>query len=574
MWRGLLGALVVTVVACGPTQGDGDPAGRDGAVVTVEPGGVVLTVPLGGTATQAYVATARFPDGTTEDVTADAVFTIDEAILGGFASATFQASGNAGGEGIVLATWHGASGTAPLTVRIEGVRVGDGAPADAAALFEATSQDSSRAPSIVYPSALTVFPPNLGDFEVHWTDASGNDLYEVALSSPWIDLKVYRAGPAGAGTWLAFTVEEWMAAGRSNRGKPLTVSVRGMSQAAPATSGRAEIGIRLTEDDVQGGLYYWAAAGGNEGIFRHDFGRPGEPAEPFYTVANSPGGRCVACHVLSRDGTRMAITFDGGNGAATILDVATRAPITPTDGSFSWNFATYSPDGAYLVSSFMGQLMLRDGAGQPLGAVPTMGWATHPDFAPSGDRLVYAKPNGPELDWVFTGGQIVVQPFDAVTRTFGAAQMIVPPGAENAYYPSFSPDGQWIVFNRSTEDTYDDASARIYVVKADGSQPPIALASPDLGGGLTNSWARWAPFAQTTRTDGVDEPLFWLTFSSKRVFGVRLPPGQPQIWMAPFFPARAVAGTDPSAPAFRLPFQDLATSNHIAQWTEIVVPIE
>ena len=35
----------------------------------------------------------------------------------------------------------------------------------------------------------------------------------------------------------------------------------------------------------------------------------------------------------------------------------------------------------------------------------------------------------------------------------------------------------------------------------------------------------------------------------------------------------APAGTDPSFPAFALPFQDITTSNHIAQWTETVVPI-
>jgi hypothetical protein len=28
-----------------------------------------------------------------------------------------------------------------------------------------------------------------------------------------------------------------------------------------------------------------------------------------------------------------------------------------------------------------------------------------------------------------------------------------------------------------------------------------------------------------------------------------------------------------TAPAFRLPFQDINSNNHIAQWTEVVVPI-
>jgi hypothetical protein len=81
--------------------------------------------------------------------------------------------------------------------------------------------------------------------------------------------------------------------------------------------------------------------------------------------------------------------------------------------------------------------------------------------------------------------------------------------------------------------------------------------------------------------------MFWITMASKRDFGVRLrntglfqrpadgvPARRSQIWMTPFFPNRAALGNDPSARAFRLPFQNLESSNHIAQWTERVVVIQ
>jgi hypothetical protein len=78
------------------------------------------------------------------------------------------------------------------------------------------------------------------------------------------------------------------------------------------------------------------------------------------------------------------------------------------------------------------------------------------------------------------------------------------------------------------------------------------------------------PFGQTF--GATNEPIFYLTFSTKRPFGVRIPSGgTPQIWMTPFFPNRAAQGQDPSGNAFRVPFQDVATSNHIAQWTNAVV---
>jgi hypothetical protein len=61
--------------------------------------------------------------------------------------------------------------------------------------------------------------------------------------------------------------------------------------------------------------------------------------------------------------------------------------------------------------------------------------------------------------------------------------------------------------------------------------------------------------------------LMWVTVSSRRGYGLRLDAGKnAQIWMAAFDPDAAAAGKDPSYPAFWLPFQDMASGNHIAQW--------
>jgi hypothetical protein len=65
--------------------------------------------------------------------------------------------------------------------------------------------------------------------------------------------------------------------------------------------------------------------------------------------------------------------------------------------------------------------------------------------------------------------------------------------------------------------------------------------------------------------------LMWLTFSSRRAYGLHLPAGQTaQIWMVAFDPDAAAKGQDPSFPAFWLPFQDMASGNHIAQWVTTV----
>ena len=67
---------------------------------------------------------------------------------------------------------------------------------------------------------------------------------------------------------------------------------------------------------------------------------------------------------------------------------------------------------------------------------------------------------------------------------------------------------------------YDDPTTTTWVIKADGSAPPVELAAADQGAGLTNAWPRWAPFPQSR--GATNEGLFWITMSSKRDFGVRL----------------------------------------------------
>jgi hypothetical protein len=274
----------------------------------------------------------------------------------------------------------------------------------------------------------------------------------------------------------------------------------------------------------------------------------------------------------------MAVTFDGGHGRGTIYNVADRTALIPFDGAtqpaLRWDFATFDAQATKIVTVEESQLYLRalDGTklAGPLAPVTAGSLATHPEISPDNTRLVNVEFIG-GYDAQAHQGSIVIRSFDAASNTFGAPTIVVPSAMNSAnWYPSFSPDSQWIVFTRTTDYSYDDASAETWLVKADGIQAPIQLATANLPGTLTNSWARWVPFGQTFGPS--NEPMFYLTFSSKRPFGVRLPTvGRPQIWMTPVFPSRAAAGLDPSGNAFRVPFQDVATSNHIAQWTQAVV---
>ncbi len=572
-------ALLLALTACGASEGENADAGpQEAQSLQITPENVELTVINGVAVQQPYTVLATYAEGNTVDVTDLVSLSVDNALVGSFLSGVFE-TGVAGGESIVRASLGEQSTETGIVVVLRNERVDEGAPANAADLFDEATEDPLLAPSLVYPDDGTYLPPNLGDFEMHWTSTAQTDLYEVSLKSEHSTLRVFTTQDASLGAFTAFTPQEWRAIGESARGNDVQLQVRALNTAAPETLGASEARIaKLTDTNVEGGIYYWASSGALAGgIYRHDMSRPGESAEAFYTTAETPSSRCVACHVLSRDGDKMAVTYDGGNGAGSIVDVASKTPLLATDRTFEWNFAAFEPGGERIVTVRQGVLTLRDvDSGEVVNTVPTGGTASHVDFAATGDRIVYAAVASPAADWSFTGGSIVLQSFDSGSAMWGPpVTLYQPPAGTNAYYPSFSPDGEWVLFNQSAATSYDAATAELYVMRSDGSTEPLRLESPNVTSGLTNSWARWAPFVQELRPAGeTPEQFFWLTFSSKRAFGVRLGQGTPQLWMTPFFPARAAAGTDPSGPAFRLPFQELGTNNHIAQWTTRVVPVD
>jgi hypothetical protein len=567
------GVLLCAVIACGPGTSDGDDEST--ATLTIDPPTSELLILNSAPATQAYTATLVFPDGHTRDVTDETLFTVDTA-FGSFAGPT--ASITTAGKTQVFGQRDDKVGSAQLIARLKSTRVDPTLAPNTPDLFGAP-EDPARAPTVVYPPADVVMPRNLGDFETHWIDGSGNDVFEVSLKTEFADVRVYVPGGngvAGAGPMPSFTeflAAEWIAA--VGLEASVQYQVRGIQAVNPVSVGSAPPRtVKLTNETMEGGLYYWAAAAANGvyGIYRHDMANPGQPAEEYMTT-NQTSGRCVACHVLSKDGTKMAITYDGGNSKATLIDVATS---TRQPDTTNWNFATFSPDGNQLLTVFNGVISVRNSADQSVIVnMPADGYVSHPDLSPDGTRLVYVRtPAG--ADWSFGNGTLYTRSYDPVTHAFGVETPLVLDGGNN-YYPSWSPDGQWILFNRAAADiAYNNVNAALWIVKSDGTAPPIELAAVNQGAGLTNSWGRWAPFEQTLGAN--HEQIYWITVSSKRDFGTRRinsldpePNKTPQIWMTPFVTSRANAGLDPSVAAFRLPFQNLQSNNHIAQWTERVV---
>jgi hypothetical protein len=486
--------------------------------------------------------------------------------------------------------------------------------------------------------------------------------------------------PSG-GCELVLDPSVWSAVANQNRGGDgVAVTVRGTTDGSCATSS-GKTTIWFAAEDLLGTLYYWkstvSASGVGGEIWVKDFGDPA----PEQVVATGTQGRCNGCHALSRDGVRMVVNSDDDDSddeyfdvLAFLIDMTTKTSIPFMGGiggpgpgggldGIPRGFATFNPDHSlFLLSNgTMPQnstnvLFLTDGVNggteQVVQAGPATMMVTMPDWSPDGRSVVIVAPqktggwgSGVMLppgfpfpnpffhrddDHVF-GGSLYTLPYTG-NRTFGAPAPLLMSAGENNYYPSYSPDGQIVVFDRAPRstgvptidgctgtapqrscpnDSFSNPAARLLVMKPIAGAQPVDLENANGSPAsnpvpLSNSWPKWSPFLQHYRGD----TLLWVTFSSTRDYGLRVrnhlsgmyqcypadsmedPTSahghgfspqcqQPQIWMAAVditaavAPHRATANAvalDPSKVAFWLPYQDMTTHNHTPQWTQRPAP--
>jgi hypothetical protein len=158
------------------------------------------------------------------------------------------------------------------------------------------------------------------------------------------------------------------------------------------------------------------------------------------------------------------------------------------------------------------------------------------------------------------------------------------PGAADAayseYYPAWSPDDQWIAFNRVPTGTsmYNEPAAEVYVVPYQGGNGGVATrlrandpaactghASP----GVQNTWPKWAPNplvngAPASEKDADGNTYYWLIFSS-----TRRPGNREQLYVAGLM--QDTAGAIHSYPAIRVPSQSYLVNNLIPSWGDFSI---
>lgn len=426
---------------------------------------------------------------------------------------------------------------------------------------------TTNAPSVVYPENGTILPPNLPLFEVHFLPGEGNDLFEVSFTGPVTNVRVYtRCNRVAEGCVLSLPETLFAEVGNAGRqGGGVEMTIRATREGGGAVSSSPTQRLGVTRTDLRGGVYWWSASSGS--IVRYDFGLPNARSELF--LQGNPLN-CVGCHALSRDGSRIAVgRFIPAPAPTAIFDTVTREQTHPNP--FGNNFGTFSPDNQrFLASDGMRMTLLNAMTiAEAPGLDPAQRAGTMPDWSPSGGDVVFARPRTVIPIPVGSPGH------DGATdlflmgwngTAFAAPRMLVTSNGENNYYPAFSPDGQWVLFNRASGSSSSNPAAQLWAVRSGGGAP-IRLTRADGGDANGNSWPKWTPFVEEFGGE-VTENLLWLTFTSYRPYGLRIRERRAQLWMAAFRPG--MNGPDPSAPAFWVPFQNINEGNHIAQWVSTV----
>jgi hypothetical protein len=459
--------------------------------------------------------------------------------------------------------------------------VDDSAPDGAADLFAgATPHDAGskaeREPAIIYPSHETMFPINVSHIRHDWS-AGDNDLFELRFVGPNTTVTVYTA----SANWTP-SEEQWDWIAESNRGAAVELAISGLDTAAPADSwSSSPITLLFSDAAVEGAIYYWST--GTQGIMRATVSN--EIPEKFYTdPAAADAGTCVACHTLSRDGTRMAVGYGGEKlrvvsvpGRETIIPAgATAEPLPkpkpgepkPTDARAS-AWTTFSPDGQMLLVAANGVLTLIDantaetiGENGGVVTIPAATVATHPDWAATGDRIAISlgsKGGNKEVE----GGSIAILSYDQ--GAWGEAEVVIPSGGptDNNFFPVWSPDSKYLAYVHAEAKSKDAVSAelRLYDVSSRDVISMVRLnqrVNNEEGvTGIGNSMPTWAPSTKAG--------TFWLAFSSLRAYSVVRPADdkEDQIWIAAVDPS----ADEPGYAGFWAPFQSIEEGNHRAFWT-------
>src|SRR6478735_6180203 len=372
--RTTLFAAMFAMVAsgCGPDAGSGGQGGGGTppnlTSITVLPAAATVAVENGAAAPGlvTYSAVGKFSDGH------------EEALP----QATFALDGAAG----VLGQLNGAN------------FVGGGNPPDAGMKFNGpATANGAFSPTIVYPLDGTIMPSTVKAPDVQWEGASAaGDLYRVKMVAGAATIETILQVDTGFTYDNKPAAEDWATLVASANNQPIVTTVDHWD-ATNGVHASSPISVKPVNAIVTGAIYYWDLSDGK--LLRiDDAGRaPAIPSPP--PMAADPNNKCVACHVVSRDGRFLAAELWGGNQPGAVFDLASSsimaapAPTMNPIGSYVSLFSTFNPDASRLLINYgnaLGLVNPKTGTAVPvLGTQLPTTQAAHPTWSPDGSLIAF-----------------------------------------------------------------------------------------------------------------------------------------------------------------------------------------
>jgi len=467
----------------------------------------------------------------------------------------------------------------------------DGAGASAVDAFQTPADAGSAGPCIVSPEVGTLYPKNWLRPRIDVQANTSHNLFQVTITVQRFahPLVIYSTKPN-----ITMDATVWAGLRNSVVDEPITVSVR--SAAVDATGKLTDGPTQATESsftvapvNAPGKIVYWSLPKNDSttGLIRgFGIGEEGviDVLLPAQVAARDKQAKCIGCHAATPDGNAVAFGVGPSDYTVSIASIlssdvgAVPSVVSPAalttfsalHGVPSFSKAHWSDGDRSVLLSDTGTLhavtldsnqsleLARDG--------DTQG-ATVPSWSHDGKSIVYTSArdivdgrpaNGP-MD-------LRVVPYadgkgGTSTKLVGASE-----DAYNEYYPAYSPDDQYVAYSRvpDGQSSYNARSAEVFVVPAAGGVATRLKANDapecthQMSPGLTNSWPKWSPSAQTVN----GKTYYFLTFSSRR-------PDTPQLYVTALVDD---GKTLTSYPALYLWNQPPDEGNHTPDWEDFNIP--
>ncbi len=575
--------------------------------LVIEPADAIVDVTdLAMLPTKALAAKVTFADNTTSATPAS--WTIDRLDIAtiGAGTGAVTSTGATFGKANVTATALSLTAKTTITFRLKtSTNPGNVPGADQTLLNGATAADPGVT-SFAYPYDKTVFPRGLLPPEQMWNGGAASDAYSVHFVGPSFDLTVFtNADPPSRFT---LTKALWNALTTSAAGSDVSIELRRLHAGTAYVS--AKQGWKVADANLRGTIYYWAIdqgqivkidlpTGARSPVFdsgsNTQLGAPapanaGSPRNPTWQD-NGTGKRCVACHAVSKDGSRLVSLFtrEASTGPVGVVDLATSQVKAVGDYETNGVYEALTPDGALTVVNYAAKTMKLVDTNNALGVASALDALTNvcdPAFSPDGTRFALATNCDPGFGYPveFRRSDLTIYDFVQGTRTFSNPRTILASAGigDAIAFPSFSPDSKWLFFQRGDYSRakygagppYQHGVDDLYVASAAVNAASLALDNAN-GKGLLPADSLHLNYAPTVNPIG-EGGYVWVVFTTPRDYGNRMvsPQGAPptdatyanhkQLWVTA---VDANIGTvDPSHPAFWLPGQDPASANMFGFW--------